>query len=451
LPLGRFAAPSKKVQIDVRLDEVVLRALEKEPEARYQQVSQLKTQVDSVTSTPADSRSTAVPPGVDPRDFAHWEKRAPGWHIRCRKCGFTEQWGKFGIRKYASGISYKFGRCPNCHRFGWAVVERSDAPPPVAQTQATKPESQHRLVRGVLWVFAILLFLNFALPHRLDFSQFGTHMKTIGGTQPWLSWVSKVRDDSSVERTVDFNRRSTAFYSGILGAILAFTLVATRKGGFLNPSTPTPLPQHRSWALRIPLVMARDNQVITNWPIVLVTGALMAVLMTGGFCAAAGFSLSEKSVGWVLKFMVLPAVVLIPLWLHLLIREQSHAMQPSQESPKPCHRYTGLRRLIGAIIMAFILAACVRVVIEPFRAMNDAVAPEINPGSTVFIYKLGRKFRPGDVVVYRWFATGYPDKYLLGRVVELPHDGQVAIERKNQEPQLIAIGDVVGQVIFNTR
>ena len=28
LPLGRFAAPSHKVQIDVRLDEVVLRSLE---------------------------------------------------------------------------------------------------------------------------------------------------------------------------------------------------------------------------------------------------------------------------------------------------------------------------------------------------------------------------------------------------------------------------------------
>ena len=43
LPIGRFAPPSKKVQIDVRLDEVVLRALEKEPERRYQQASEMKT------------------------------------------------------------------------------------------------------------------------------------------------------------------------------------------------------------------------------------------------------------------------------------------------------------------------------------------------------------------------------------------------------------------------
>jgi predicted Ser/Thr protein kinase len=42
LPMGRFAPPSQKVPIDVRLDEVVLRALEREPERRYQTVSEMK-------------------------------------------------------------------------------------------------------------------------------------------------------------------------------------------------------------------------------------------------------------------------------------------------------------------------------------------------------------------------------------------------------------------------
>ena len=48
LPLGRFAPPSQKVQIDVRLDEVVLRTLEKEPDKRYQSVSQVKTEVEMI-------------------------------------------------------------------------------------------------------------------------------------------------------------------------------------------------------------------------------------------------------------------------------------------------------------------------------------------------------------------------------------------------------------------
>ena len=43
LPMGRFEPPSHKVLIDVRLDEVVLRALEQEPARRYQQASQVKT------------------------------------------------------------------------------------------------------------------------------------------------------------------------------------------------------------------------------------------------------------------------------------------------------------------------------------------------------------------------------------------------------------------------
>jgi len=49
LPLGRFALPSQKVQLDVRLDDVVLRTLEKEPERRYQQAGQVKTDVEHIT------------------------------------------------------------------------------------------------------------------------------------------------------------------------------------------------------------------------------------------------------------------------------------------------------------------------------------------------------------------------------------------------------------------
>ncbi len=57
LPLGKFAPPSQKVQIDVRLDEVVLHALEKEPERRYQQASEIKTQVETIAATSELGRS----------------------------------------------------------------------------------------------------------------------------------------------------------------------------------------------------------------------------------------------------------------------------------------------------------------------------------------------------------------------------------------------------------
>jgi serine/threonine protein kinase len=51
LPAKRIEPPSRKVRIDVRLDEVVLRALEREPDHRYQQVSQVKTAVETIAQT----------------------------------------------------------------------------------------------------------------------------------------------------------------------------------------------------------------------------------------------------------------------------------------------------------------------------------------------------------------------------------------------------------------
>ena len=55
LPGKNLEPPSKKVQVDVRLDEIVLRALEKKPELRYQQASQLKTQVETLAGGAADA------------------------------------------------------------------------------------------------------------------------------------------------------------------------------------------------------------------------------------------------------------------------------------------------------------------------------------------------------------------------------------------------------------
>jgi len=55
LPLGMFAPPSKKVQVDVRLDQVVLHSLEKEPERRYQHASEVKSDVEIISAEPKAS------------------------------------------------------------------------------------------------------------------------------------------------------------------------------------------------------------------------------------------------------------------------------------------------------------------------------------------------------------------------------------------------------------
>src|SRR6266568_3742309 len=73
LPLGKFAPPSSRgLQVDVRLDEVVLRALEKEPERRYQHASQVKTAVETIASTsasPPPPNAAALAQGILAGDY----------------------------------------------------------------------------------------------------------------------------------------------------------------------------------------------------------------------------------------------------------------------------------------------------------------------------------------------------------------------------------------------
>src|SRR5262245_46684093 len=70
LPLGKFQPPSQKVEVDVRLDDVVLHALEKEPARRYQQVSEVKTAVETIAVNPSVRHSgpspVAAQPGPEP-------------------------------------------------------------------------------------------------------------------------------------------------------------------------------------------------------------------------------------------------------------------------------------------------------------------------------------------------------------------------------------------------
>ncbi len=51
LPLGRFPAPSERSASDPRLDEVVFRSLEKQPEKRYQQAEEFSNRVSGVAAT----------------------------------------------------------------------------------------------------------------------------------------------------------------------------------------------------------------------------------------------------------------------------------------------------------------------------------------------------------------------------------------------------------------
>jgi serine/threonine protein kinase len=70
LPVGRFAPPSHKARIDPRLDAIVLRALAREPELRYQDAGAFKREVEAVgqaSSVPESRQAESLPHGVGRR------------------------------------------------------------------------------------------------------------------------------------------------------------------------------------------------------------------------------------------------------------------------------------------------------------------------------------------------------------------------------------------------
>ncbi len=50
VPMGRFAPPSATTGVDARLDEIVLHTLEREPARRYQNVTEVKTDIEGIAS-----------------------------------------------------------------------------------------------------------------------------------------------------------------------------------------------------------------------------------------------------------------------------------------------------------------------------------------------------------------------------------------------------------------
>lgn len=74
VPRGAFDPPSRKLQIDVRIDKVVVKALQEEPERRYQNVTDMKTDVESIyyTNQAAEAPLPLTPPGRPAKRNAPW-------------------------------------------------------------------------------------------------------------------------------------------------------------------------------------------------------------------------------------------------------------------------------------------------------------------------------------------------------------------------------------------
>ena len=91
LPMGRFPLPSDKAGVDARLDEVVLKTLERDPERRYQAASELGEDVRNVSGS-APAQQAACGPAwskkrsqgaADPESVDRQRRNKLGMGIGC--------------------------------------------------------------------------------------------------------------------------------------------------------------------------------------------------------------------------------------------------------------------------------------------------------------------------------------------------------------------------------
>ncbi len=132
LPESDLQPPSKKIQLDVRLDEVVLRALEKEPRRRYQQVNEIRTCLETVAGEPISAPNAQHEDGsgdeqcksgtqkfiraiLPSRWYEAMRRESQGWRMVCTECGHSfSVWDAGGIRFGASGKPKRGMWCSKC-------------------------------------------------------------------------------------------------------------------------------------------------------------------------------------------------------------------------------------------------------------------------------------------------------------------------------------------------
>ena len=82
-PENPLSIPSQKLQLDVRIDEIVLRALNTNPEGRYQTVGEFQTMVETVAETNQDSDISKTPSSLPTTTQLPKEKKGKGVFIGC--------------------------------------------------------------------------------------------------------------------------------------------------------------------------------------------------------------------------------------------------------------------------------------------------------------------------------------------------------------------------------
>lgn len=470
LPASSIEPPSKKVLVDVRLDEVVLRALEKEPARRYQRAGEVGTMVETIATTSAGTHAPARKSGMVRimEIFFDITFTSP-WAIRCLNAsalgffgflsalrfleidqlrwtsGFSGLFGLFGLIGVAFIIEMvargKGGPC--------SAPSESGAPPvrsvADAAMQQVKGPAIGLVVAGTLnWILIPLITMMIMAYRAIDLS---------GQPAFWVVPIAALVLCSLTIFGALKMKHLESYGWAITAAILAILVSPGNIIGLplgiwalavLGRSDVRAAFRRRSPAVApkrpgLSLVVNREGRRAIQWPV-----AWIALLQIGLIVALLWVIGAGKSiVGLIAVALVLKlAVSVLRGW----------TMPLDQLTKAGSQTVIGVRRggadWLPTILVAVVIALVLRAwIVAPYYVITDSVAPEVPKKSFVLVNKLARSFSAGDIIVFR---EGGRAK--LARVTQPgPKKGLLEISRGKEGPVLLQMTQARGKVILNTR
>jgi serine/threonine protein kinase/signal peptidase I len=405
LPGKKLEAPSKKVQIDVRLDEVVLRALEKKPELRYQQASVFKTQVETIAMTPDGGAQAESSKTSDDRVRRLQRMKAIFFWFTAA-CSLVSAVLFFDKGKSLPGILWVIG----C--LGFIVAGFRRWPRNSEETTVSKPlESKGKA------------------PLLADFINFHSRAAAIVFALSGFAGLGALSIIPGWERFAGF----FGFF-GLIGVAVMIELIHRKK--------------HRT---NEPQGMARVDEPHSDRFLRFLVWGIYGVAIFIGIWPVIGLIADPRDPHHLPRFgfcwIVALGVAIIGKLLSLLAvflskragarSENSEASKIAESGSHP-RRWRWLAWIAGSIIFVALVRTFL---LEPFYISGSSVEPELPTGSRVLVWKLGDHFAPGDILAYH-----HGDQVWVGRVSSSGASG-VVINRNEQPDQTLSKDLIIGKVI----
>jgi serine/threonine protein kinase/signal peptidase I len=463
LPGKKIEPPSKKVHIDVRLDEIVLRALEKKPELRYQQVSEVKTMVETIASTPVGGG----------HEVAH-------------------------------------------------IPATSDQPR-LAAVKDNPRESEIRFVAGSTVLLAVMFFVLLGVASEYPRQALLPHIVMImcavglvicglclAGVWPFSSvWFPKPnfwsrnlaragggsqREEAHAEKSETGNRESEIeprfSRTAIMGSFLPSFLLLPLIYYFRMAQTIHPPDNMISWWLMLNYLLAFTppfGTTILGWvavtqirrsagklhglwlavfdgllfPLLALDALIVSIDFRGrthiiGPGLTPGVTMAEQNIPVLVVLLLLAVIIVVDFLIVSAVWRAVNkplaesgagglpaepgvgASQPAGYKVKRRLRKFFLIELPSAIVIALVIRTFL---LQTFSVAGDGAAPEIPHGSSVAVWKLTRNFAPGDIIAYR-----HEGRVNVGRVVR-GEGGDFFVKNNGEAVAAVPRADIIGKVI----